>query len=50
MTLTYKSRQYSLTVGDNVIVDVVLSNKSSDNTLVFNGTGDVVITYQEGEL
>lgn len=50
MTLTYKSRQYSLTAGDNVIVDIVLSNKSSDNTLVFNGTGDVVISYQEGEL
>lgn len=49
ITLVYKTKEYSLLSGDNIIPEVILSS-GDNNSLTFKGTGNVKITYQEGEL
>ena len=50
MTLTYKTKLYQLFTGDNIIPELMLSSTSEDNELLFNGQGDVTITFRGGEL
>lgn len=49
MQLVYKTKNYSLLEGDNIIADVVLSS-GSNNVLQFVGNGTATITFRGGEL
>ena len=46
MTVTFDEVVYNLAVGDNIIPDINFIE--GDNTLLFTGTGTIIITYQRG--
>jgi hypothetical protein len=46
MTVTFGGTVYNLAIGDNTIPEINLVE--GNNTLLFTGTGTVVITYQRG--
>lgn len=48
MSVTFDGTAHSLSAGDNVIDDILLVD--GENTLTFNGTGTVTITYKKGRL
>lgn len=50
MSLVYKTTQYALYTGDNIIPAVQLSSNEEDNTLKFIGNGTVTIDFRGGIL
>lgn len=49
MTMVYKTKEYQLVSGDNIIPDVQLYS-GEDNILSFSGSGTVTIKFRGGEL
>lgn len=49
MTLTYKTKLYSLITGENIIPEIMLSS-AENNEFLFTGEGDVTINFRGGEL
>ena len=48
MTVLYSGNTFSLKAGKNVLYDMILA--TGVNELIFNGTGDVIISYTGGIL